>query len=127
MEKAIQGLIDLLNLLIANYGQTGTLLIVLFILVVIGLWRWYNDWKSEQRVNQLLKEKDITIQRLAKSEREWKILYYKEVLKWSDKQIEQFFIKNEFQNPVDARKEMEKSDSESTRESNPSQSQKRKK
>jgi len=39
-------------------------------------------------------------------------LYYKEVLKWSDKQIEQFFIKNEFQNPVDARKEMEKGDSD---------------
>jgi sensor domain CHASE-containing protein len=70
MEKAIQGIIDLLNLLITHYGQTGTLLIALFILVVIGVWRWYNDWKSEQRINQLLKEKDITIQRLAKSERE---------------------------------------------------------
>jgi hypothetical protein len=119
MEKAIQGIIDLLNLLITHYGQTGTLLIALFILVVIGVWRWYNDWKSEQRINQLLKEKDITIQRLAKSEREWKILYYKEVLKWSDKQIEQFFIKNEFQNPVDARKEMEKGNFDSKSSSNP--------
>jgi sensor domain CHASE-containing protein len=107
MDRTLQSLTQLIDTLIESYEPWGTVGIFLGVVVISGLWKWYNDSRSDKRVEQLLQEKDKTIQRLAEQERNMRILFLQRMGGLSDEQIDAFVMKNEFDNPVDARKELE--------------------
>lgn len=77
------------------------------LLVITGGWKIYNLRRKDREVNLALKEKDRTIQRLAEQERNFRILFFKEKGGWTDEQIKQFVMKNEFEDVPSARKELE--------------------
>lgn len=105
----------LLELLIGNFGAWPTVaLIVVFIIAAFGF-RYYNDRRRDREIDLLIAEKDKTIQRLAESERMYRALFLRQQTDWSDEQIEQFILKNEFSNPVEARQALEDSGTSGTR------------
>jgi hypothetical protein len=107
MDKTLEALTKVINILVENYGATGTLLIFIGAIGIAVLWRVYSNYRTDKRIDQLLDEKDKTIQRLAEQERNMRILFLQKVAGWTDKQIEAFVMKNEFKDSVEARKELE--------------------
>jgi hypothetical protein len=69
-------------------------------------YRLYNDWRKDKEINALLKEKDRTIQRLAEENRLYRIKELKSQ-GFSEDYIEKFILRNEFENPSEARKTLE--------------------
>lgn len=69
--------------------------------------RIYLTYTKDKEVNLALKEKERTIQRLTAEAREYKIVIFKEIHKWSDHEIERFIVKNDLANAVEARKALE--------------------
>jgi hypothetical protein len=107
ISEIIKALTHLVEVLVANFGALGTIIIVASLLLVAFLWRRYNDYRRDKATNDLLAEKDRTIQRLAEEARNFKILHFKEKLGWTDEQITLFIMKNEFVDGVTARKALE--------------------
>jgi hypothetical protein len=103
----INALNNLVNSLVALFGAKVTIGIVV---VIVGLTTWWKIWnikRKDKDVDLALKEKDRTIQRLAEQERNYRILFFKEKCGWTDEQIQQFVMKNEFEDVPSARKELE--------------------
>jgi hypothetical protein len=103
----INALNNLVKSLVAIFGAWGTIGIAAGVLIVTGGWKIYNIRRKDREVNLALKEKDRTIQRLAEQERNFRILFFKEKAGWTDEQIQQFVMKNEFEDVPSARKELE--------------------
>lgn len=103
----IDAIVRLLDVLIRNFGQVGTLIIALAIVALASLWRVYNDRRKDKEVNAVIAEKDKTIQRLAEQERNYRILFFKEKAGWTDEEIDRFVMKNDFDGVVSARKALE--------------------
>lgn len=101
--EIIKAITHLVEVLVANFGAGGTIGIFVFLLLVGFIWRRYNDWQRDKNTNELIAEKDRTIQRLAEEARNFKILHFKEQLGWTDEQITLFIMKNEFVDGVTAR------------------------
>lgn len=94
------------GLLIKHFGPWGT--IVIFGIIALGLfcWRYYSDRRRDKYVDKLLKEKDAAIQRLAEQERNYRVMFLKQ-MGWSDDDIDRFIMKNQFANPQEARQHLE--------------------
>ncbi len=114
--QIIDAISNLIQVLIDSFGKVPTIVgILLFLGVAIG-WRIYTDWRRDKMINALVAEKDKTIQRLAESERQFRVLFFKEQLGWSDEQVDLFVMKNEFQNTPEARRSLENRDKEEMKE-----------
>ena len=107
MNEILNAIIQLIEVLIKHFGTLGTIGILVFVLLISIGWRLYNDKKNREESEALLEEKDRTIQRLAEQERSYRALFFKKFAGWEEKDIERFILKNEFKNPVEARKFLE--------------------
>ena len=96
-----------LEIMVANFGAWGTIVICVGIVLLFFAWRLYNERRKDRTNDELLREKDRTIQRLADESRYYKIIVFKEVLKWTDERIDLLIIKNEHEDVVSARKALE--------------------
>lgn len=103
----LDALDKLVHSLVNIFGPWVTLGIVAVVVAITGGWKIWNIKRKDREVNLALKEKDKTIQRLAEQERNYRILFFKEKCGWSDEQIQQFVMKNEFEDVPSARKELE--------------------
>lgn len=115
----IKALTRLLEVMVSSFGALGTIGIFVFLLLVAFLWRRYNDWQKDKTTDALLAEKERTIQRLAEESRNFKILFLKHQLGWTDEQINLFIMKNEFIDGVTARKALEGEEIETEAEEHP--------
>src|SRR5205085_2772011 len=96
----------LVQVLIANYGRVGTLLIFAALIVLSGLWRYISWRRKDKQIDLALTEKDRTIQRLAESERNFRILFFKQQGMTAE-EIERFVMRNEFPDVPTARRQLE--------------------
>lgn len=103
----INALNNLVQVLINNFGAWGTIGIAAAAIAITGGWKVYNIRRKDKEVHLALKEKDRTIQRLAEQERNYRIMFFMEKCGWTSEQIEQFVMKNEFEDVPSARKELE--------------------
>lgn len=95
------------EVLVQNFGTWGTVLIALGVVLLLFGWRRYNDYQRDKRTDELIKEKDKTIQRLAEQERNLRVVLFKHVTGWSDEQLNMFIMKNDFEDVISARKALE--------------------
>lgn len=98
---------NFVQVLINSFGAGGTIGIAAAVVVITGGWRIYNNRRKDKEVNLALKEKDRTIQRLAEQERNFRILFFMEKCGWTEERIQQFVMKNEFEDVPSARRELE--------------------
>jgi hypothetical protein len=103
----LDALDKLVHSLVGIFGPWVTLGLVAAVIAITGAWKIWNIKRKDNEVNLALKEKDKTIQRLAEQERNFRILFFMEKCGWSDEQIQQFVMKNEFEDVPSARKELE--------------------
>ncbi len=109
MSDVDSGLVKMvLDWLIANYGAGGTVTIFLGACIIWFLFRLYTDWRKDKEVHLTLDEKEKTINRLANDNRELRAMFLKQVLKWSNQDISDLIISNEFKSPKELRDHCEK-------------------
>src|SRR5262245_15355142 len=89
---------NLVEVILKNFGALGTVLLALGVVLLLFAWRRYNDYQRDKRTDELIKEKDRTIQRLAEQERNLRVVLFKSVTGWSDEQLNLFIMKNNFEN-----------------------------
>jgi len=78
---------------VSTFGVGGTVAVaVTFLLLSFG-WRLYQDWRKKQEVNELVAEKERSIQRLAEDNRMWRALFLKQEKGLSDRQIESLIMR----------------------------------
>lgn len=94
--------VRLADLLIKAYGPWGSLGIVMAWVAGSLLWRVYQDHKREQEVYAVVQEKERTIQRMAKIERDLRVALFK-AWGYSVDEIERLVIKADFDDPVSSR------------------------
>jgi hypothetical protein len=105
--KAIQLAQEIINALIKYFGPTGTLGIIALGYIIFSIApRLYADYRKDREINLALEEKEKSIQRLANDNRNWRAIFLKEKLKWSDEEIERLIITNSFENPKEAREHL---------------------
>lgn len=85
-------IIELLKFLINTYGKYQTILGVGLVILVFFGWRVYQDHRKDGVWEKLIAEKEQTIQRIATENRGLRIIIFRDVHKWSEEQIEKFFI-----------------------------------
>lgn len=105
--EVINALNNLVKSLVAVFGAWGTIGLIAVILVITGGWKIWNIKRKDREIDLVLEEKDRTIQRLAEQERNYRILFFKEKFGWTDEQVLQFVMKNEFKDVPSARRELE--------------------
>lgn len=105
--QIIDALSRLVQVLIDSFGKIPTIVGILLFLAVAIAWRVYSDKRRDKMIDALIAEKDRTIQRLAESERQFRVHFFKEQAGWSDDEVNLFVMKNEFQNTPDARRSLE--------------------
>lgn len=98
---------NLVQALVNIFGAWGTIGIAAALIAITAIWKIWNIRRKDREVNLALKEKDRTIQRLAEQERNFRILFFMEKCGWSEERIQQFVMKNEFEDVPSARKELE--------------------
>jgi len=103
----INALNNLIQSLVAVFGARGTIAILVVIIAGTTWWKIWNIRRKDREINLVLEEKDRTIQRLAEQERNYRILFFKEKFGWTDEQVLQFVMKNEFKDVPSARRELE--------------------
>lgn len=102
--EILTGIKEILALIIANYGPYGTIGLILIIYILFWIKRLYDDYKKKKEENEVIAEKERTVQRLANEVRMWRTLELKEKRHWTDEQIERFLITEDFANPTEANK-----------------------
>lgn len=102
--EILTGIKEILALIIANYGPYGTIGLFLVVYVLLWIKRLYDDYKKKKEENEVIAEKERTVQRLANEVRMWRTLELKEKRHWTDEQIERFLITEDFANPAEANK-----------------------
>lgn len=105
--KIIDAVTNLVDILINSFGRETVIAFAIIILMTSIAWRWYSDKRKDKYIDQLLEEKDKTIQRLAKSERAYRALFFKEKAGWTEKEINNFILKNNSNNIPESRKALE--------------------
>lgn len=93
----------LLEQLFSSLGPWPTLFLLVFLALLTFGFRVYQDWRKEQEVDQRIKDKDRTIQRMAAELRMYRAAYFSDVEGWSDEKIERFIFRNDFSDEVEAR------------------------
>lgn len=66
----IGALTALLDILVTRFGPNGTLWLLAGGVLVLGIRRWYLDWRDDKLIRAALDEKERTITRIATQERE---------------------------------------------------------
>ncbi len=102
--EILTGIKEILALIIANYGPNGTIGLIILIYILFWIKKLYDDHKKKIEVNEVIAEKERTVQRLANEVRMWRTLELKEKRHWTDEQIERFLITEDFANPAEANK-----------------------
>ena len=109
--KIFDSLKDLLKFLNENLGPwltAGIILVIGCSFLCFFLWRFHNEKRKDKEINQVIAEKERTIQRLAQDNREWRILFFKDKCGWNDKQVQKFVLENtDFEDGPAARKVLE--------------------
>lgn len=67
----------------------------------------YREWRTGRDVNAVVEEKEKRIQHLAGEVRELKLILYREVLKYSEEQVERLIVKNDPVNGAESRRMLE--------------------
>ena len=116
LDKILQGISGLINALVANFGAWGTVGVAVLVYLAFFFWRHYTDKRKDKEAESVLADKEKTVQRLANEVRMWRIVYFKEVHKWTDDQVEKLFISAEFKDPIEARAFLEKNRTGSEKE-----------
>lgn len=101
--KLIDSVRNLLETLIKGLGPDIFLALVVIICIFSFGWKWYSDYLKRKETNEALQEKERTIQRLTNEIRTWRSAILKEKFDWSDEQIKNFLITENFSNPQEAR------------------------
>lgn len=108
MGDAVDALERLIALLFTWLGPGGAVAVLLGVLVLGVGFRFYQDRRADRFINKALEEKERTIQRLAKQEREWRMVFF-ERLGMPRNEVERMVLRNEADTPQDARRELEDS------------------
>ena len=108
MAELIDSITNLIKALVGILGPLPTVIVVSIYCVVSILFKIYQIKKKDEETNKALDLAEEAVQRLAKENREWKILFFKENYNWSDEQIKSFLIEGDFKNAVSTRKILEK-------------------
>jgi len=90
--KLVDAFNGLISTLLANYGPTGTLLIIVGAVILITGWRVFLDWLKDKKVNQALQEKEASIKRLAGEIRMYRAVFLKDKAGWSDDLVDKFLL-----------------------------------
>lgn len=104
--KILEQLRRLLEVLIQSFGVRGTLILVIAFVVLSIVYRVYRDRRQDRYIKALLEDKDRQIQRLAEQERNYRIHFFK-LSGWTDAEIDQFVMKNEFSDVPSARRALQ--------------------
>ena len=104
MAEIIDALGRLIDVIVKHFGPTGSVLIVLGAVTISALYRWYEDRRRNRAHNALIKEHDRTVQRMAARDRENRRVIYKQVYGWSDDEIERLIERNEYLDPMEAKR-----------------------
>lgn len=107
ISESWDGLKEIIEYLVGIFGPQGTFLLIIIFWITSTCWKVYNEYKKNKEINQVLEEKERTIQRIAKQEREFRILFFKEKFKWTDEQVERFIMKADFYDGPEAIKALE--------------------
>lgn len=113
-KEIIDGLLNTVGDIANILGPDNTMIVVIAGFILTFFFKTYQISKKNQDINKALELAEKTVQRLAKENREWKILFFKDKYKWTDKQIKTFFIKGQFVDASSTRKELEKNSKENT-------------
>ncbi len=99
----------LVEVLVASFGALGTCLLIFAIIAIGFLYLYWQYRKKNKDADELIKEKDRTIQRLANMERELRAMLFCQMSGWSEEKVERIMIRNDFDDAASAREVLEKS------------------
>lgn len=105
--EIVDAIVKLVDAFVAKFGVGWT---IVFLAVIVGLLiarRIYNDRREDREVNKALEAKEAALQLAAAEARTWRIVVLKEKCGWTNEEVEQYIIRNDFTNPVEARTAME--------------------
>ena len=107
MPEILDALGRLVAALVAAFGPTGTVLLLLAVAVAATAWRLYQDKRKDREFNLLIEEKDKTIQRLASQERFYRAMFFKDKVGMPIEELERLIMRNDFSNTAEAREALE--------------------
>lgn len=106
--KIFEAIQSLLDLLIRNFGPSGTITLVVMLLLLMGGYRVYRDWRTDRAIQRALDEKERSIQRLANLERTWRRLFLTKGVQMSPHEADKLLqLEGDYGDAEDARQAVE--------------------
>jgi hypothetical protein len=105
--ELVDAIVKLIDAFVAKFGVGWTIVMLVGLVAFLVARRIYNDRREDRDVNKALEAKEAALQLAAAEARSWRIVVLKEKCGWTNEEVEQYIIRNDFSNPVDARRSME--------------------